>query len=513
MSEAQIESHAEDFGRAAARVKDCGFDMLVIHGGHGWLLHQFLSPLTNKRNDAFGGSLENRMRFPLMVADRVREAVGADFPVEFRMSADERMEGGYGAETGIGIALLLDGRVDLIHVSAGSNMDMYSAALMHPGCFQSHGENGVYAARIKRRVRTPVISVGAFSEPDKMESFLAEGHADCLALGRALIADPFLPKKALLGRTEDITPCLRCGECQGGMFATRTMRCSVNPVIGSERAYFSPPPAPARRKKVLVAGGGPAGLSAAIAAAERGHEVILCEARPALGGALKFADFLEFKGNVRRFREHLISRARRLRVDIRLGTRADAALVEKEKPDALIAACGALPVVPPIPGICGANVLRASSLERDTPVGRRVVVIGGGLIGCETALQLAGGDHDVQIIEMKPEAAEDCAPFHRVNLLRQMEKAARLSLSTGLRCLSVDGKGVYARDAEGEERFFPVDTVILAAGMKADEDELERLRPLVPLFYAVGDARRARKIMHAVRDGTNAAVDLGLPLS
>jgi pyruvate/2-oxoglutarate dehydrogenase complex dihydrolipoamide dehydrogenase (E3) component len=190
----------------------------------------------------------------------------------------------------------------------------------------------------------------------------------------------------------------------------------------------------------------------------------------------------------------------------------DVALVAREKPDVLIAACGARPIIPPIPGIGGANVLPASAIERDTEVGRRAVVIGGGLIGCELGLQLANDGHDVQIIEMKEAVAADCSFFHRVNLLRQMEKAENLHFDTCLRCVSVDAEGVYVENADGAERFFPADTVILAAGMKADEDEIERLRPLVPLFYAIGDGLRARKIMYAVREGYDAAIDLGLPL-
>ena len=223
----------------------CGFDMVMVHMGHGWLLHQFLSPLTNFRTDAYGGSLENRLRYPLMVLRRIREAVGRSFPIEVRMSGSERTPGGYEIDTGIEIAKAIDGLADLIHVSAGTQQDPYSAVLMHPGAFQKHGENAGLAAAIKPHVKTPVVTVGAFSEPDKMEAFLAQGHADAIAMGRALIADPFLPKKLLRGQAEAIRPCLRCGECQSGMMKNPGC-CAVRsiPSLGRRTASTTPPPHP-----------------------------------------------------------------------------------------------------------------------------------------------------------------------------------------------------------------------------------------------------------------------------
>lgn len=216
--------------------------MVNVHCGHGWLLHQFISTLTNRRTDQWGGSLENRMRFPLLVVKKVRQAVGRNFPIEIRISGSERVEGGYGIETGIEIAKMLDGKVDLIHVSAGTNTDWYSFVLMHPGIFQKEGENANLADEIRKHVKTPVVSVGAFTDPDFMEAFLEKGGADAIALGRSLIADPFLPKKVMRHQTEDIRPCLRCGECQGGMMAHHCMRCTVNPLIGREKEVFHPVP-------------------------------------------------------------------------------------------------------------------------------------------------------------------------------------------------------------------------------------------------------------------------------
>ncbi|MCR5784313.1 MAG: FAD-dependent oxidoreductase, partial [Eubacterium sp.] len=319
MTKEQMEEIADAFGRGAALLKDCGFDMVMIHAGHGWLLHQFISPITNKRTDEFGGSLENRMRFPLMVVDRVRTAVGKNFPIDIRISGSERLEGGYDITTGIEIAKLLDGKVDLIHVSAGTQQDMYSAVLMHPGIFQSHGENSNLAREIKKHVKTPVCTVGAFSEPDKMEQFLKEGGADCIAMGRALIADPFLPKKIMLGRANDITPCIRCGECQSGMMKNRCIRCTVNPIIGREQEYFHPIPVNHKRK-ILIVGGGPGGMQAALDATARGHEVVLAEKSGKLGGALSYADGADFKANMLLYRETQAEKVLRSGADIRLNT-------------------------------------------------------------------------------------------------------------------------------------------------------------------------------------------------
>lgn len=509
MTEEQIYEIAEKFGEAAAVAKACGFDMVMIHAGHGWLLHQFISPVTNHRTDKWGGSIENRMRFPLLVVEKVRAAVGRSFPIDIRISGSERMPGGYGLETGIEIAKALDGKVDLIHVSAGSQQDEYSAVLMHPGAFQKHGENSGLAAEIKKHVKTPVVTVGAFSEPDKMEAFLEESGVDCIAMGRALIADPFLPRKIMRGKVEDITPCLRCGECQSGLMRNKTMRCAVNPYIGREMEYFHPIPT-RETKKLLIVGGGPAGMQAAITACERGHKVTLVEKSDRLGG-LKYADNADFKYNIRRYRDMTAAKVMALPVDVRLNTVVTDELVAEVKPDAILACVGADPWALPVPGADGQNVIFGAELQKNDPrVGQRVVVIGGGLIGCEEGIALAREGHEVTILEMQEELCPDCGRMHRLNVLHQIEVADTLTTATGLRCTGIDAQGVTAVDGEGRESKFPADTVVMCAGMRPRSAEVERLSKYCAEFYVCGDAARARQIGQATRDGYDAVVNMGL---
>ena len=509
MSEEQIYYIADKYAAAAATAKQCGFDMVMIHAGHGWLLHQFISPLTNFRKDKWGGSLENRMRFPLMVVEKVRAAVGKDFPLDIRISGSERAPGGYKLDTGVEIAKLLDGKVDLIHVSAGTQLWDYSAVLMHPGPYQKHGENSALAAEIKKHVKTPVVTVGAFSEPDKMEAFLAESGVDCIAMGRALIADPFLPRKIMRGKVDDITPCLRCSECMSSMMHNRAMRCAVNPYIGRETEYFHP--IPTREKKhILIVGGGPAGMQAAITACERGHKVTLVEQSDRLGG-LHYADNGAAKANIRRYRDMTAQKVRKLPIDIRLSTTVTDELVAQLQPDAIVAAVGAQPWALPIPGADGENVIFGADLREDTKVGQNVVVIGGGLIGCEEAIHLVRKGHTVTLLELQNELCPDCGRMYRLNVLRQLEmEAERLTVCTGLRCTAIENGCVHAVSVDGKDFSFAADTILMCTGMKPNLDVIHALSKYTPEFYVIGDAEKPRQIGQATRGGYDAVVNIGL---
>lgn len=512
MTEEEILNTAKKFGEAAANAKHYGFDMVTVHAGHGWLIHQFLSPLTNFRTDKWGGSIENRLRFLLLCIDEIRTAVGKNYPIEVRISGSERIEGGYGLDTGIEIAKALDGKVDLIHVSAGTQQVDYSCVKMHPGPFENDMENLNLAAEIKKHVtKTPVLTVGAFNFPEQMEQVLEDGKADAVALGRALVADPFLPKKIIEGREADIRPCLRCSDCMNNMMAFRGMRCAVNPVIGRECDFFHPVPVN-RHRKVLIAGGGPAGMEAALTAAEKGHEVVLCEERDVLGGALKFADNgAHNKLTMKRYRDSQIRKVmENPAIEVRLNTRVDENVVNEVKPDVLIAAVGALPVTPPIPGADGKNVIFGADLMGDTPLGHNVVVIGGGMIGCEESIYLTDLGHHVTIVELQDDIAADCLKYPFLWLHHEVE-TRDIRVMTGSSCTNITEGSVTVKNLEtGAEETIPCDNVVLAAGTRARSDEVERLRPLVNSFYVVGDAKVAKNVMMAVRDGYDAVVDMGL---
>lgn len=510
MTEKEILHAARMFGQAAATAKRYGFDMVTVHAGHGWLIHQFLSPLTNFRTDKWGGSVENRLRFLLLCIDEIRAAVGKSFPIEVRISGAERTPGGYGLDFGVEIAKALDGKVDLIHVSAGTQQVDYSCVKMHPGPFENDMENRNLAAEIKKHVKTPVCSVGAYNFPEQMEDALESGDADCIAIGRGLVADPFLPRKIIEGREQDITPCLRCSDCMSSMIAFKGMRCAVNPIIGRECDFFHPLPV-RQHKKILIAGGGPAGMEAALTAAERGHEVVLCEERPVLGGALKFADNgAHNKLTMKRYRDSQIRKVtENPAIDVRLNTRVDESVVAEVKPDVLIAAVGALPVTPPIPGADGENVIFGADLMGDTPLGKNVTVIGGGMIGCEESVYLADLGHNVTIVELQDDIAADCLKYPFLWLHHEVEERD-IRVLTSSSCTNIGKDSVTVRHADGTEETFPCDSVVLAAGMRSRSDEVERLRPLVNTFYVVGDARQAKNVMMAVRDGYDAVVNVGL---
>jgi len=316
------------YGRVAGLAKRAGFEMLMIHGGHGWLLNQFLSPLFNRRTDSYGGSLENRCRLSIEVLKAVREAVGPGFPIEFRMSGAEFVEGGYDLDEGVRIAQAIEPYVDLIHVSAGTYQKTFG--ITHPSMFTDHGRNVYLAAEIKRHVSVPVAALGGLNDPAQMEEIIASGKADIVYMARALLVDPQLPRKITEIRDEELIRCLRCFTCMAERAATSTRRCTVNPLIGRELEGDEIRPAPAR-KKVLVAGGGPGGLYAAYTAARRGHQVILCERTDELGGILKSEQALPFKYEMYRLAGTYAKLARDAGVEIRLNTEVTKEYVEQER--------------------------------------------------------------------------------------------------------------------------------------------------------------------------------------
>lgn len=492
------------YGRVAGLAKRAGFEMLMIHGGHGWLINQFLSPYFNKRTDEYGGSLENRCRLAIEVLKVVREAVGDGFPIEFRMSGSELFEGGYDLEEGVRIAQQLEPYIDLLHVSAGTYQRGFGDT--HPSMFKEHGCNVYLAAEIKKHVSVPVATIGALNSPEQMEEIIASGQADVIYMARALLADPELPRKVVENRDEDIIHCLRCFTCMAERAATSTRRCTVNPLIGREMDGVEVLPAP-RKKKVIVAGGGPGGLYAAYTAARRGHNVILCEKESEVGGILKSEQALPFKQEMYRLGgtyEHLAEQAG---VEIRLNTEVTQEYVENEQADALIIAVGSKPLVPPIPGLDGDNVIVVNDyyLKKER-VTDNIVVFGGGLAGCECAIHLGMEGKCVHLVEMRDVLAPDANVRHRPLLLKEIDKY--VTVHTGYKGLEVTSEGIWCEDKSGTRQLVPGSTVICALGQRSRTDVVEALRDAAPYVAVIGDAAKVSTITNAVYWGYHAALDI-----
>ena len=504
LSEEMIREIVEAYGQTAALAKRAGFGMIMIHGGHGWLLNQFLSPYFNKRTDKYGGSLENRCRLAKEVLQSVREAVGPGFPIEFRMSGSELFEGGYDLEEGVRIAQELESYIDLLHVSAGTYQRGFGDT--HPSMFKEHGCNVYLAAEIKKHVSIPVATIGALNDPEQMEEIIASGKADVVYMARALLADPFLPRKIMENRDDEIVKCLRCFTCMAERAATSTRRCTVNPLIGREIEGDEVMPA-AVKKKVLVAGGGPGGLYAAYTAARRGHQVILCEKEAELGGILKSEQALPFKHEMYELTGTYEKFARNAGVEIRLNTEVTAELTEKENADALIVAVGSTPLVPPIPGLDGENVVVVNDYYKEKEkVTDKVVVFGGGLAGCECAIHLGMEGKEVHLVEMRNELAPDANVRHRPLLLKEIDKY--VTVHTGCRGMEVTKEGIICETEDKEQILVPGTSVICALGQRSRTDVVETLRDCAPYVAVIGDAGKVSTITNAVYEGYHAALDI-----
>ena len=471
---------------------------------HGWLINQFLSPYFNKRTDKYGGSLENRCRLAMEVLQSVREAVGPGFPIEFRMSGSELFEGGYDLEEGVRIAQQLEPYIDLLHVSAGTYQRGFGDT--HPSMFKEHGCNVYLAAEIKKRVSIPVATIGALNDPEQMEEIIASGKADVVYMARALLADPFLPRKVMENRDDEIVKCLRCFTCMAERAATSTRRCTVNPLIGREMEGDEVMPA-ATKKKVLVAGGGPGGLYAAYTAARRGHQVILCEKEAELGGILKSEQALPFKHEMYELTGTYEKFARNAGVEIHLNTEVTPELAEKENADALIVAVGSTPLVPPIPGLDGENVVIVNDYyKQKEKVTDKVVVFGGGLAGCECAIHLGMEGKEVHLVEMRNELAPDANARHRPLLLKEIDKY--VTVHTGCRGMEVTKEGIVCETEEKEQILVPGTSVICALGQRSRTNVVEKLRDCAPYVAVIGDAGKVSTITNAVYEGYHAALDI-----
>ena len=499
-----IRKHAE----AAAFAKACGFGMITLHGGHGWLLHQFMSPITNTRTDEWGGSFEKRMRFPLAVIRAIRDAVGSAFPIEIRLSGSEVFEGGYDVEYGVRIAQALDGKVDLLHISAGSHEVAEVFTVTHPSMFLEDGVNVKYAAEIKKHVKTPVATVGALSDPEMLEEIIASGKADVVELARGLICDPDLPRKAREGRQDEIVKCMRCFTCFSSLMTRGQICCALNPEICNEADVKFARPAP-EPKTVLVAGGGIGGMQAALTAAARGHRVVLCEKSDRLGGVLLCEEKVPFKKHLGEYLQHqalMISREKS--IEVRLNTEVTPALAKELQPDVIVAALGARPAIPPIPGISGSNVTIAEKVYMDPEkAGKKLVILGGGLVGCELAIFMAGLGREVTILEMAPSlnSGTNLLQGSSINIeLKRLKVDVRLNTKV----TKITAEGVTGEGKDGEA-FFPADTVVCALGMKPNREEAAALALCAPEYHVLGDCVIPATVYQATNAAYFEALDIG----
>jgi 2,4-dienoyl-CoA reductase (NADPH2) len=494
----EIRRIEEEFAQAAGRAKEAGFDAVEFIGSAGYLISQFLSPVTNRRTDEYGGPLENRMRFLLEIVERTREVVGRDFPLMCRLSGDELIPGGNTLrEMKVVARALAEAGISAINVTAGwheSRVPMITMEVPRGGY--------VYLAEgIKEALRGTEVRVAAsnrINEPALAERILREGKADLISMGRALVADPDLPRKAQEGRVEDIVTCIGC--CQGcfdRLFEGRPLTCMVNPGVGREGEVRVEPAE--RRKRVLVVGGGPGGMKAAETAALKGHEVILCEEDGELGGQLNLASVTPGREELGTLVRELALHTRKAGVEVRTNTRVDARMVEEVAPDAVVVATGALPIVPPFPGVDLPHVVQAWQVLGGREVGRRVVVVGGGGVGCYTSHYLASRGKEVTLLEMLEKVAGDVGITTRWILRENLRKGGvRIFTSTKVR--EIRPEGVLA-EREGREEVFPADSVVLAVGSRPNSKLAEELRGRVEELYVVGDCSQPRKALEAIQEG------------
>lgn len=500
---AEIVEIEDAFAEAALRAKLAGFDGVELHGAHGYLLSEFLSPYTNHRTDKYGGGLEGRATAALEIIAKIRRKVGSDFIVGYRMSADDYLPGGITiAETGQFAMMLENAGVDYIHVSAG--MAESGHHTVQP-MYVSKAHNVHLAEGIKKMASIPVITVGSH-DVYTAEEALKQGKADLVAMGRTLLADPELPTKLASGRVSDIRPCIRGNEgCISRVDFGLMIRCEVNPACCRDDEFNIIPAA--NKKRVTVIGGGIAGLEAARVAALRGHEVTLLEKGGKLGGHLIEATVPKFKDKTRELLGWLIEQVEKTGVRVKLKTEATSSLIGELKPQVLIVAIGSDYIIPRVPGCEKACVLTAKNvLLGERAVGDKVVVVGAGLIGCETALYLTDElNRKVSIVEMLDEMLVG-VQFMCQLALKERLKELDVDIHLGWHLDEITDKGLICSDKIWRRHQLEADTVVLATGLAARKGEVEQFKGLAPEVYTIGDCVEARKIYHCFEDAWRVAL-------